>query len=665
MFAKVLLPLPFDKPFDYALAEGQNYQLGEIVLVPFGSKQVYGVIWGISDKTDVKDSKKIKKIIASAAENGFEILPISKPLGDLLEWQAGYCITELGKVLSLVYSGKFFKTVKAKKVTGERLQVTDTKEITLTNEQQVAYENIKERLNEFSVTLLEGVTGSGKTEVYFELIAQMLAQGKQSLIMLPEILLTSQLIKRFEKRFGFRPVIWHSIVSEAKRRKAFFDIANGKVSVVIGARSSLHLPYKNLGLIIVDEEHDGSFKQEEQIIYNARDIAVVRGKCENIPVILATATPSIETYHNVESKRYFHEKLASRFNEAQMPDVELVDMRVNIQNNNEFISYKIREEIENNLKQGQQSLLFLNRRGYAPLTLCGKCGFRFKSPDTSAWMVMHIDNHGEQYLKCHHSGHTIKMPKKCPKCEAENSFRICGPGVQRVTEEVKRLFPNARIAEMASDTTTSQSNMDELITKIEQKEIDIIIGTQIIAKGHHFPALKLVGIIDGDLGLDFENLRSGEKTFQLLHQVSGRAGREQLKGKVMIQTFEPSNKVMQALLKGDMAGFMKYELQERKEADLPPFSRLCAVTVSSASNSVSEKAAKEFIKYFSQNNRAKLFGPAPALYHEYRGNFRYRILIKADRRFDIQSYFRSALAKFKYDTKNIKIRVDVDPINFA
>ena len=259
------------------------------------------------------------------------------------------------------------------------------------------------------------------------------------------------------------------------------------------------------------KEHDGSYKQEEQVIYNARDIAVVRAKYENIPLILSTATPSIETYHNAISQRYFHEKLKSRFNIAQMPDVELVDMRVDGLGANEFISYKLRAEIKTNLEQGQQSLLFLNRRGYAPLTLCSKCGFRFKSPDTTAWMVMHVDAKGEKYLKCHHSGYTLKMPKQCPQCKAENSFRICGPGVQRVAEEVRNLFPEARIAEMASDTTTSQTAIDELITKIENREIDIIIGTQIIAKGHHFPALKLVGIIDGDLGLDFENLRSGEK----------------------------------------------------------------------------------------------------------------------------------------------------------
>ncbi len=662
-FAKVLLPLPFNKPFDYAVTEGKSYNTGDYVLVPFGRKQLWGVIWELTDKPDI-DKSKIKTIVASAEESGLKIPAFSEKLKKLIEWQADYTVEEKGKVLGLCLNGKFFKEVKERKAKAESSKLTAKSEVKLSQEQNSVKTNILNRLGSFSVTLLEGLTGSGKTEVYFEAVEKILDDGRQVLIMLPEILLTTQLIKRFEKHFGFKPVLWHSIVSEAKRRKAFFNIANGAAKVVIGARSSLHLPYKNLGLIIVDEEHDASYKQEEQVIYNARDIAVVRGKLEDIPVILASATPSIESYHNVKTGKYFHEKLTQRFNDAELPEVELIDMRQDKLSSKEFISNNLRGRIRDNLEQGNQSLLFLNRRGYAPLTLCSKCGFRFKSPDTSAWMVMHMNSHGAPYLQCHHSGYTMNMPAKCPQCNAEDSFRACGPGVQRLAEEVRALFPYARVLEMASDTTASPKKMDELIEKIENKEADIIIGTQIIAKGHHFPGLSLVGIIDGDLGLDTADLRASEKTFQLLHQVSGRAGREKTKGRVYIQTFNAEHKVMQCLLKNDLQEFLEFELNERKNAGLPPFVKLCTITVIASSDSTAHKAAKELISKFERNSKVRIFGPAPAIYHEYRGNYRYRLLLKTDKSFNLQNYIRTNLDKFKTQG-NIKIRVDIDPYNFS
>ncbi len=662
-FAKVLLPLPFNEAFDYLIPEDKHYTVGEIVSVPFGRKQIYGVIWHIGDKPDI-DEKKIKPITFSAAEKGFATPPLSAQLINMIEWQADYYVSEKGKVLGLVYSNKYFKEVKSR--TEKELNKKEIKLVIpeLSEEQKKAADNMAVRTDNFNVTMLEGITGSGKTEVYFQVMEKILAEGKQVLLMLPEIMLTSQMIKRFERRFGFKPVLWHSVVSEAKRRKSFFSIANGEAKVVIGARSALHLPYKNLGLIIVDEEHDDSYKQDEQVLYNARDMAVIRAKFENIMVILSSATPSLESYHNIKNGKYSHEVLKRRFNEVTLPQVGLIDMREDDLTAKEFISHRLRAEIEANLNEKQQTLLFLNRRGYAPLTLCSKCGFRFRSPDTSAWMVMHIDSHGIPYLECHHTGFTMPMPKQCPSCKAENSFRPCGPGIQRLAEEIKTLFPQARVAELASDNATSQKKVEEIISQIENGEIDIVIGTQVIAKGHHFPALSLVGVVDGDLGLDFENLRTTEKTFQLLHQVSGRAGREKHKGRVFIQTYQPENKVMQTLAANDLQSFLEYELEERKLAGMPPFARLCAITVSAPDDNSAHRSAKELVSYFERNNNVKIFGPAQALYHEYRGTFRHRLLLKAARNFNMQDYIRRALTKFN-PSRNIKIKIDIDPYNFS
>ncbi len=660
-FAKILLPLPFDKGFDYAVPEGKSYNVGELVKVPFGKKELYGVITELSDSADIKDKSKIKSVIASAREGGFEMPDISPALMKLVNWQAAYTLEQKGRVLGLIYNSKYFTEVKARKV--KAVAATEPVVPQLNTEQAKAAENTVAREKGFSVTLLEGITGSGKTETYFELVDKVMKSGRQVLIMLPEILLTAQMITRFTRRFGFEPVMWHSTMGEAAKRRAFYDVANGRAKAVVGARSSLHLPYKDLGLVIVDEEHDSSYKQEDQVIYNARDIAVMRGKLEDIPVILSTATPSVESYHNAVSGRYFHEALTQRFNDAQLPDVDLIDMREEELAATEFISPRLRMAVTDRLENNKQVMLFLNRRGYAPLTLCGKCGFRFKSPDTSAWMVMHMVN-GKPYLKCHHTGHSIPLPEICPGCNAKESFRACGPGVQRLAEEVRRLWPNARVLELASDTATSPKKMDEMIRSVEQHEVDIIIGTQIIAKGHNFPALSLVGIVDGDLGLDVADLRATEKSFQLLHQVSGRAGRIGQKGLVMVQTFLSDNPVMQALKRNDATAFMQQELNIRQQAGLPPFAKLCAVTVSAKTDGAAMKAARQLAAKFPRASEVKLYGPAPAAYHEYKGSFRYRLVARTDKKYDIQNYVRSALSNFEPEN-GVKVRVDIDPYNFG
>ncbi len=664
--AKVLLPLPFNEPFDYAIPEDKDYKINDIVKVPFGKNTYYGVIWDIGESDKVEKKYKLKNIISSAHEDGFECDKISDELKKFIDKQSGYYLSELGKVLSLTYSQKFFKRTKDRKKK-EVIQTSKTVRIaTLNDEQGAAFNKISAAIdrNEFSVLLLDGITGSGKTEVYFEAARKIIASGKQVLIMLPEILLTSQMIRRFEASFHEKPVIWHSGITELKKKKYFHDIAVGKAKVVIGARSALHLPYKALGLVVCDEEHDQSYKQEEQIIYNARDMAILRSSIEKSICVLISATPSAETYNNAITGKYEHIKLSSRYSKIELPKVEVVDMRVEKLDSKHFISSRLKEEIENNLKNKLQTLLFLNRRGYAPLLLCGKCGYRFESPDTSAWMVIHRKPSGEYYLECHHSGYRMDLPKSCPACNEENTFRSCGPGVQRLTDEIKELYPNAHVAELSSDSISSTVKAEEFIRKVENNEIDIIIGTQIIAKGHHFPGLKTVGIIDADLGLDFTDLRAPEKVFQILHQVSGRAGRENIRGNVLMQTYMPDNKVIQALAKNDRDAFLNFELAERKDAKLPPFSRLASIIISSELDSVAEKHAKFICSELPQIKEVSIYGPAKAVFHRLRGSYRYRILLKTDKSYNIQKYIASSLNNSTIPN-NVKVKIDIDPYNFS
>jgi primosomal protein N' (replication factor Y) len=662
-FAKVLIPLPFNQAFDYKIAEGKSYSAGDYVKVPFRNKELIGIVTEALTDSEIENKSKIKEIIGLADEGFGEVFPLK--LMELINWQSDYYVSELGKVLSLCYSAKFFRTLKRKvKISPDKY--IETVPLQLSEDQKKVADELINNSDAFSVTLLEGVTGSGKTEVYFEVIEKIISQGKQALILLPEISLTSSILERFKKKFGFSPVLWHSTISDAKKRNSFFKIAKGEARVVIGARSALHLPFKNLGLIIVDEEHDSSYKQEDQIIYNARDVAIMRGKIEDFSVILSTATPSIETYNNAKTGKYKHYKLESRFNKFELPEVQMIDMRTEKISATEFISTKLRAEIKHNLDNNLQSLLFLNRKGYAPLVLCSKCGFRFKSPDTSSWLVMHKDSSGKSFLKCHHSDFKMPMPEICPSCNAEKSFRVCGPGIQRLAEEIRILFPSARVKEISSEIS-SERELAELISKIEYNEVDILIGTQIIAKGHNFPSLSLVGVIDGDLGLDFSDLRSSEKSFQLLHQVSGRAGRAQHKGRVFVQTYQPDHFVMQCLKENNLQKFMDYELDQRKKAGMPPFSKLCSLIISGATDADAKKFANEIISKFERVREVAIFGPAVATYHEYRGSFRYRILLKCARNFNLQKYVRGNLEKFytaakqNNNFKDLKIKIDIDP----
>jgi primosomal protein N' (replication factor Y) (superfamily II helicase) len=534
--------------------------------------------------------------------------------------------------------------------------------IHLSDNQQNVVNDLKDKItaNKFSATLLDGVTGSGKTEVYLSAIEELFKdESAQILIMLPEIALTSQVVNRFERRFGFTPQTWHSGMTKSQKEKTWRKVNNGGTRLIIGARSALFLPYKNLKLIIVDEEHDNSYKQEEGVIYNARDMAVLRAKTEGFPIILASATPSIETMENVQSGKYELLHIPNRHGGAQMPDVDIIDMRTQKLDSKHFISRPLIEAIRKNIENGRQSLLFMNRRGYAPLVLCRTCGYRFKCEECSTWLVKH--KYGAHFM-CHHCGYRRPEPKTCPECESEDSLVSCGPGVERIEEEVREYFPDSNIALMASDSLTHKK-MAELLDDILSNKIDIIIGTQVIAKGHHFPNLNLVGVIDGNLGLEGGDLRASERTYQLLHQVAGRAGREGRKGKVILQSYMPGNAVMQALKGWDRDGFVGAEMLSRNANSMPPFTRFAALIISGVEEAAVSALARNIVNAAPRSNDVRVLGPVPAPIFMLRGKFRYRILIKTARNINLQNFIRQMLGGVKVSS-SVKVKIDIDPYNF-
>lgn len=716
---QVLLPLPFDKAFDYAVPENQSVSLGQWVTVPFGQKKLKGVVWSA-----VPASSPVEKI--RSIENISDVRGASDSFRRFVEWGAEYTASPLGSILAMVLSVpdaleplsprkgyRISADNAAQRVTPKRQQILDALEqgqvyskkdiseragvsvqlvtdfiqagglleaelpeivpsieildspITLSPQQKEAAEKLQYYVAEeaYHAVVLDGVTGSGKTEVYFEAIRTALEKGKQVLVMLPEIILTNQFIQRFEAQFGFTPTQWHSSLTPKKRRENWRDIAEGKARLIVGARSALFLPYPSLGLIVVDEEHESSYKQEEGVIYHGRDMAVVRANIEKLPVILASASPSVETMVNVEAGKFSLLRLPERHGAAEMPDMTVVDMRQEQLDAQHWISSPLKEALAQTLVAREQSLLYLNRRGYAPLTLCRRCGYRFQSPDSSSWMVLHQPPHRAPYLQCHHSGYIIPLPERCPECNEKESFAACGPGVERLEEEVKELFPEARIVLMTSDTITTASQAEDLVRRILSKEVDIIIGTQMVAKGHHFPHLTLVGVVDADLGMEGGDLRAAERSFQLLHQVSGRAGRTELPGRVFVQSYMPENMVIQALQSHDRDEFVAQEIERRRRADMPPFSRLAGIIISGKEENEVCKAAQILAKYAPSTEYIKVFGPAPAPMVLLRGRYRYRLLLKTARNIRIQEVIRQWLVAAP-ESPGIKIRVDIDPQSF-
>ena len=517
----------------------------------------------------------------------------------------------------------------------------------------------------FGVTLLTGVTGSGKTEVYLEAVAECLRPrdgkpGRQALVLLPEIALSTQWLERFERRFGVPPALWHSELGSRRRRDTWRAVAEGRVQVLVGARSALFLPFPDLGLIVVDEEHETAFKQEEGVVYNARDMAVVRARLSEAACVLVSATPSLETLINAETGRYAALHLPVRHGGAELPVVEVIDQRRTPPERGRFLSPPLVEAVRETLEAGQQAMLFLNRRGYAPLTLCRACGHRMRCPNCTAWLVEH---RVQRRLQCHHCGHAEPIPETCPECGAEGSLTPLGPGVERVQDEAALLFPEARRLVMASDTIPGPAAAAEAARAIAAREVDLIIGTQIVAKGWHFPHLTLVGVVDADLGLAGGDLRAAERTVQLLHQVAGRAGRAEAPGRVLLQSWNPEHPVMQALISNDLDSFMAAEAEQRRPGHWPPFGRLAALIVSAEDEREADRTARDLGLAAPEGEGMEVLGPAPAPLALLRGRHRRRLLLKTRRDVAVQPILREWLGRVAVPA-SVKVQVDVDPVSF-
>jgi primosomal protein N' (replication factor Y) len=649
----VLLPYKFDTAFTY-LAE-DKLPAGTLVTVPLKGRMVVGAVWD-----DVPDLL-LPRLKAVAAV--FEFPPLPAALRKFIDWVAQYTLSARGDVLALGLKAALLAEPKrgAKRMNFPRADFAQAGPA-LSDDQAAAAMALRAavRAQTFGVTVLEGVTGSGKTEVYLEAVAEALRGGGQALVLLPEIALSVQFLQRFAARFGAAPAVWHSELTPAVRRETFRAVAEGRADVVVGARSALFLPFPDLRLIVVDEEHESAFKQEDGVMYHARDMAVVRAKLSEAACILVSATPSLETVENVLAGRYGVQKLPARHGGAVLPQVQALDLRAAPPERGKFLSPVLVTAMRATLAQGEQAMLFLNRRGYAPLTLCRHCGHRMACPNCTAWLVEH--RHFRRLI-CHHCGHGVAMPEKCPSCEAVESFAAIGPGVERIAEEVKEVFPEARSLVMASDVITGPQEAAAAARRILDRDVDIVIGTQLVAKGWHFPGLTLVGVVDADLGLGGGDLRAGERTVQMLHQVAGRAGRAEAPGRVLLQTFAPEHPVIAALLSGDLAAFMAQEARERRPGHWPPFGRLAAIIVSAADERLADAASRALAGTAPRGAGVDILGPAPAPFALLRGRHRRRLLLKAEKKIDVQATVRDWLARTEI-SRAVRVDVDIDPVSF-
>lgn len=720
---QVLLPLPLPSPYDYAVPAGLELAPGDYVQVPLGGRQVIGVVWAEGPGAGAVAAEKLKPVTQH-----FDVPPMPDVLRQFIEWVAAYTFAPVGAVLALglkvkgalepphtrtlyrLGSARPERMTKARArllelaADGLARSVADLAELAgvgpdvvrkliqagvftpieiaerqsfpppnpvlpgpvLSADQAAAAHALRAAVAKeaFAPILLDGVTGAGKTETYFEALAETIERGKQVLILLPEIALTVHFLDRFEKRFGAPPAIWHSDLAPARRRNTWRGVADGSVQVVVGARSALFLPFPDLGLIIVDEEHDTAFKQEDGVVYNARDMAVARANLGGFPVILSTATPSLETVVNAEQGRYRALHLPKRHGVARLPSVEIVDMRQDPPPPGHWLSPPLVAAMAETLEAGEQSLLFLNRRGYAPLTLCRACGHRLDCPQCDAWLVAHQRYGG---LLCHHCGHRLPEPESCPACGAEGKLVAVGPGVERVAQEVAELFPQASLALLSSDMqprgVKGTEALQDVFRAVEEGTIDVLVGTQVVAKGHHFAKLTLVGVVDADLGLGGSDLRAAERTHQLLSQVAGRAGREARPGKVLLQSHMPDNHVLQALASGDRDAFLAREKSARESYGLPPFGRLVALILSGPEERALGDVAAGLARRAPRAEGIRVLGPAPAPLAVLRGRHRMRLLVKAERKVNIQAYLAAWLGDVRLP-RAIRLTVDVDPYSF-
>ena len=648
----VLLPYKFGMAFTYE-AEAPLAP-GTLVRVPLGRRAVVGVVWDDPPDMEIK-TRPVTQVLAFA--------PMPENLRKFIDWVGAYTLAARGDVLALSLKETLLapSPKRGKRFAfGQADASRPGPALSVMQEEAAAKLRADVRAGVFSVTLLDGVTGSGKTEVYLEAVAEALRHGRQVLVLLPEIALSVQMLSRFEARFGTRPAVWHSELTPAQRRETYRAVAEGRADVVVGARSALFLPFAALGLIVVDEEHETSFKQEDGVIYNARDMAVVRAKLCAAPVLLVSATPSLETAENAAQGRYKKLDLPARHGGAAMPKVEALDLREAPPERGKFLSPLLLAAMRETLARGEQVMLFLNRRGYAPLTLCRICGHRLSCPNCSAWLVEHKSS---PRLSCHHCGHTARRPAHCPSCEAEGSFVPIGPGVERIAEEVAEEFSGTEALVMASDVISGPAQAAEAARRIAEREVGIIIGTQMVAKGWHFPHLTLVGVVDADLGLAGGDLRAGEHTVQMLHQVAGRAGRAEAPGRVLLQSYDPSHPVIGALLSGDLPAFLEQEAALRRPGHWPPFGRLAALIVSAQDERLADQTARELARAAPRQPGVEVLGPAPAPIALLRGRYRRRLLLKTQREIAVQPLLRDWLAQVAVP-RSVKLEVDVDPVSF-
>lgn len=718
--ARVLLLNAALGPLDYRVEPGQDVAPGSIVLAPLGPRQLPGVVWEpehMPADAEVGDNRL--RPLAGV----YDLPPIGAPLRRLIEWTAAYYLAPPAAVLRMALASASAldggRTVVEYRATGavpERLTPQRARALerigerqglvrelayiadvsdgvirglvkagaieavtvavddpfpapdpdhappALSPEQTQAAAALTEavRAHAFDPVVLDGVTGSGKTEVYFEAVAEAIRQGRQTLVLLPEIALTEPFLKRFAARFGHAPVAWHSDLRQSQRRRAWRAIASGEAMVTVGARSALFLPYRDLGLIVVDEAHETSFKQEEGVPYHARDVAVMRASFEHCPVILASATSAIETRHQIALGRYKEVRLPARYGAATLPDIAALDLLLDPPPRGRWLAPTLVRAMQETLERGEQSLLFLNRRGFAPLTLCRTCGHRFQCPNCTAWMVEH---RLMARLACHHCGHVMPPPRACPECKEEDSLVACGPGVERIADEVAALFPDARVAQVTSDTIWSPAKAAEFVNRMEAGDIDIVVGTQLVTKGYHFPNLTLVGVVDADLGLAGGDLRAAERSFQQIAQVAGRAGRGEKPGRVLVQTREPAAPVIQALVSGDAESFYAAETEARRLANAPPFGRYAAIIVSAEALEDAVETARLIGRSAPRVEGMLVYGPAPAPLAMLRGRHRQRLLVHARRTLDVQDVIRDWLGALSWP-RGVRVAVDVDPYSF-
>ncbi|MCV9966050.1 primosomal protein N' [Pararhizobium sp. BT-229] len=714
----VLVPMPAPKAYSYAVPEGMAVEPGSIVQVPLGPRQVVGVVWDGTDDGSV-DPNKLKPITQV-----FHCPPLAKDMRAFLDWVAAYTVSPPGLVARMalrapaafdpepMIEGLRLTDTRPERMTSARERVIETAdngftwtrsglahaagtsssvidgltaqgvfetvfmppppvvaapdpdyvEHRLEGPQKQAALDLLESVETggFSVSLIDGITGSGKTEVYFEAIAATLKAGKQVLILLPEIALTASFLERFQDRFGSKPAEWHSDLAPRTREKVWRQVTEGGVRVVAGARSALFLPFENLGLIVVDEEHDPAYKQEDRVFYNARDMAVVRARIGDFPIVLVSATPSVESRVNGDLGRYTPIHLPTRFGDAALPDLGLVDMRKHPPELGGFLSPVLLRYIGKAVERGEQALLFLNRRGYAPLTLCRVCGHRFQCPDCSSWLVEH---RFRGQIQCHHCGYAEKTPESCPECGTFDHLVACGPGVERIAEEVDRHFPDARTIVLSSDLMGVKRLRLEL-DAIAKGEADIVVGTQLVAKGHNFPMMTFVGIVDADIGLANGDPRAAERTFQLLSQVTGRAGRTGLKSLGLLQTYQPQHPVMQAIVSGDSEAFYEREINEREKALLPPFGRLASIIVSADSRADAEGHARGLRQAAPRVSGISILGPAEAPLALIRGRHRFRLLVHGRRNSDMQAFVKTMMERGPKVRGSVSVQLDIDPQSF-